>query len=126
MHATVPTGTVWRVAFCSVLSLQDLPPEILQKTDPLSPLKHRKRICSGRKPRKRKNEKAIFGGIGELGVSGWRRSIRLVKLVWLLLPKKLGNGGKRPNIPKKIIKRKKSGFSILTPADFILKTCHLL
>ena len=53
------------------------------------------------KPRKRKNENALFGGIGELGGSGWRGSIRLVKLVWLLLPKKLGNGGKGPIYPKR-------------------------
>ena len=52
------------------------------------------------KPRKRKNENALFGGIGELGGSGWRGSIRLVKLVWLVLPKKLGNGGKGPLYPK--------------------------
>ncbi len=67
-----------------------------QKTDPLPPLKLGKWTPSGPKPRKRKNEKAIFGGIGELGLSGWRGSIRLVTLVWLVLPKKLGNGGKGP------------------------------
>ena len=72
-----------------------------QKTDPLPPLKLGKWTPSGPKPRKRKNEKAIFGGIGELGVSGWRGSIRLVKLVWLVLPKKLGNGGKGPIYPKR-------------------------
>ena len=72
-----------------------------QKTDPLPPLKLGKWTPSGPKPRKRKNEKAIFGGIGELGLSGWRGSIRLVKLVWLVLPKKLGNGGKGPIYPKR-------------------------
>ena len=72
-----------------------------QKTDPLPPLKLGKWTPSGPKPRKRKNEKAIFGGIGELGVSGWRGSIRLVKLVWLVLPKKLGNGPKGPIYPKR-------------------------
>ena len=61
------------------------------------------------KPRKRKNENALFGGIGQLGGSGWRGSIRLVKLVWLLLPKKLGNGPKGPIYPKrsKNVKKKK-------------------
>ena len=72
-----------------------------QKTDPLPPLKLGKWTPSGPKPRKRKNEKAIFGGIGELGLSGWRGSIRLVKLVWLVLPKKLGNGPKGPIYPKR-------------------------
>ena len=52
-------------------------------------------------PRKRKNENAFLGGIGQLGGSGWRGSIRLVKLVWLVLPKKLGNGGKGPIYPKR-------------------------
>ena len=37
-----------------------------------------------------------MGGIEELGGSGWRGSIRLVKLVWLVLPKKLGIGPKGP------------------------------
>ena len=67
-----------------------------KETDPLPPLKLGKWTPSGPKPRKRKNESALFGGIGELGLSGWRGSIRLVKLVWLVLPKKLGNGGKGP------------------------------
>ena len=71
-----------------------------QKTDPLPPLKLGKWTPSGPKPRKRKNEKALFGEIGELGGSGWRGSIRLVKLVWLVLPKKLGNGPKGPIYPK--------------------------
>ena len=74
-----------------------------QKTDPLPPLKLGKWTPSGPKPRKRKNEKAIFGGIGELGLSGWRGSIRLVKLVWLVLPKKK-YWAKRPKIPKEIKK----------------------
>ena len=39
---------------------------------------------------------------------------------------KIGYWAKRPNITKKVIKRKKSRFSILTPADFILKTDDLL
>ena len=86
-----------------------------QKTDPLPPLKLGKWTPSGPKPRKRKNEKAIFGGIGELGLSGWRGSIRLVKLVWLVLPKKLGNGGKGPIYPKrsKNIKNRDFPFSPL-------------
>ena len=53
------------------------------------------------KPRKRKNENALFGGIGQLGGSGWRGSIRLVKLVWLVLPKKLCNGPKGPIYSKR-------------------------
>jgi len=61
-----------------------------------------------------------------LGGSGWRGSIRLVKLVWLVLPKKLGNGPKGQIYPKGSKNVKKTGFSILTPADFILKTGHFL
>jgi|OM-RGC.v1.030368941 hypothetical protein len=74
-------------------------PEV-QKTDPTPPLKLRKRTSSAPKPRKQKNEKTLFSEIEELGGSGWRGSIRLVKLVWLVLPKKLDNGPKGPIYPK--------------------------
>ena len=48
----------------------------------------------------------FLGGIEELGGSGYRGSIRLVKLVWLVLPKTMGNRGKGP-IYKKTVKTKK-------------------
>ena len=72
------------------------------------------------KPRKRKNENALFGGIGQLGGSGWRGSIRLVKLVWLVLPKKLGNGPKGPIYPKRSKNVKNRDFHT-HPCGFYIK-----
>ena len=72
------------------------------------------------KPRKRKNEKAILGGIGELGGSGWRGSIRLVKLVWLVCLKRLGIGPKGLIYPKRS-KRIKNRHFPYTPCGFYIK-----
>ena len=77
-------------------SFQPTPPLDSPSNPPARPLDHPSRDPFSPEAQKTKNENALFGGIGELGGSGWRGSIRLVKLVWLVLPKKIGSGPKGP------------------------------
>ena len=91
-----------------------------RKRIPLPPLKPRKRTPSPPKPRKRKNSQGLLSEIGELGGSGWRGSIRLVKLVWLVLPKKLVMGQKA-QYTQKGQKTLKTGIFHTHPCGFYIK-----
>ena len=81
-----------------------------QKTDPLSP-----------ETQKTENEKRLLDEIMELGGSGFRGSIRLVKLVWLVLPKKIDIGPKGPIYPKRLKKTLKAKIFHSHPCGFYIK-----